>query len=192
MQPFREVEIPRKARLASVSPSGIELLKDNGGMKSRRDCNCACHSGSVVVHPVPCCDGILGYMKKKAQLDLDCKFEFPLYVCLDDGEIIRIEAPDRILYHLEAIDIENNEYQFWDAMGCPLKVLITNGQVSGLENAENKVTLAHAIEQYAEQLGVRIYAGGKPEEIWVKLETAKESLPRRPRVFSLLFGKRKT
>lgn len=91
-------------------------------MKSRRECNCPCHSGTVVVHPVPCCDGILGYMKNRAQPKMDWGFEFPLYVCLDDGEVIRIENSDRILYHIEAIDIENNEYQFWDAAGCPLRV----------------------------------------------------------------------
>jgi hypothetical protein len=47
----------------------IEPLRDNGGMKNRRDCNCPCHSGGVVVHPVPCCDGILGYLKRKPKSD---------------------------------------------------------------------------------------------------------------------------
>jgi len=34
-------------------------------MKSRDHCNCPCHSGSIVVHPVPCCDGLLGYLPRK-------------------------------------------------------------------------------------------------------------------------------
>jgi len=38
-------------------------------MKNRRDCNCPCHSGSVLLHPVPCCDGTLGYLKKKPKGD---------------------------------------------------------------------------------------------------------------------------
>ena len=161
-------------------------------MKNRRDCNCPCHSGSVVVHPVPCCDGILGYMKQKPPSDMDCGSQFPLYVCLDDGEVIRIENPDRILYHLEAIDIENNEYQFWDAAGCPLRVAIINGRVSGLQSAENKVTLPQAVEQYAGHLGVSIDASGTPEEIWARLEKAKARLPRRSSRLSRLFGKRGT
>lgn len=33
-------------------------------MKSRRDCHCPCHSGSVLLHLVPCCDGFVGYLKK--------------------------------------------------------------------------------------------------------------------------------
>ena len=47
---------------------------------------------------------------------MDDKALFPLYVRLDDGEIMRIGEAGRILYHLEAIDIENDEYMFWD--GC--------------------------------------------------------------------------
>ena len=35
-------------------------------MKNSLDCNCPCYSGSVVVL-VPCCDSILGYLKKKPQ-----------------------------------------------------------------------------------------------------------------------------
>jgi hypothetical protein len=27
-------------------------------MKSYRNCTCPCHMGAVLVHPVPCCDGI--------------------------------------------------------------------------------------------------------------------------------------
>ena len=161
-------------------------------MKSRRECNCPCHSGTVVVHPVPCCDGILGYMKKKDQPEMDCGFEFPLYVCLDDGEVIRIEDSDKILYHLEAIDIENNEYQFWDATGCPLRLVITKDRVSGLRSAENKVTLPQAIQQYAKRLGLTIDTGGKPGEIWAKLDSAKESPSRTPSLFSRLFSNRKT
>ena len=74
----------------------------------------------------------------------------------------------------------------------PLEWVITNDRVSGLESAENKITLPQAIEQYAEQLELRIDTGGKPGEIWAKLEAAKESLPRRPSLFSRLFSNRKT
>jgi hypothetical protein len=42
-------------------------------MKNRRDCDCPCHTGSVVVHPVPCCDGILGYLKKKPKSEASPK-----------------------------------------------------------------------------------------------------------------------
>src|SRR5262249_34709976 len=123
---------------------------------------------------------------------MDYGFEFPLYVCLDDGSVIRIETPDRILYHLEAIDIENDEYLFWDAMARPLKVVTAKGKVSGLESTENKITLPQAFKQYAEQLGVRIDVSCKPEDVWVSLRKADENRPRRLGLFSRLFGARKT
>lgn len=123
---------------------------------------------------------------------MDGSFEFPLYVCLDDGPVMRIETSDRILYHLETIDIENDEYLFWDAMARPLKVVITKGKVSGLETTEHTITLPQAFEKYAEQLGVSIDSSGKPEVIWVSLRKAEESRPRRPGLFSRLFGARKT
>lgn len=64
----------------------------------------------------------------------------------------RIESFERILYHLEAIDIENDEYMFWDADGRGLKILIKKGRVSGFEKTENRITLRQAFEGYATQL----------------------------------------
>src|SRR5215470_11468046 len=123
---------------------------------------------------------------------MDGGFEFPLYVCLDDGTVIRIETSDRILYHLEAIDIENDEYLFWDAMARPLKVVIAKGKVTGLEGTENKITLTQALERYAEQLGVNIDVSDKSEKVWVSLRKAEESRQRRPGLFSRLLRARKT
>jgi hypothetical protein len=121
---------------------------------------------------------------------------FPLYVCLDDGSVIRIERSDKILYHLEAIDIENDEYMFWDALGRDLRILIKKGRVSGFENTKNKITLHQALAGYTnqlEQLGVVVDTSGTPEEIWAILEKAKESLPAPPvpRFFSWLLGRSK-
>jgi hypothetical protein len=121
---------------------------------------------------------------------MDDKALFPLYVCLDDGEVIRIEGFDRILYHLEAIDIENDEYMFWDATGHVLKILIQKRKVSGLEKIDNKVTLQQAFEGYAGQLaqrGATVDTSGTPEEIWAKVQKAKESLKGAPGFFSRLF-----
>jgi|ERR1700674_1480364 len=120
---------------------------------------------------------------------MDDKVLFPLYVRLDDGEVIRIESFDRILYHLEAIDIENDEYMFWDAAGHGLKILILKGKVSGFEKIDNKVTLQQAFEEYARQLaqrGATVDTSGTPDEIWAKVQTAKESLQSAPGFLSRL------
>jgi hypothetical protein len=119
---------------------------------------------------------------------------FPLYVCLDDGTFERIESFDRILYRLEVIDIENDEYMFWDAASNGVKILIGKGKVSGFEKTDNKVTLQQAFAGYAQQLaelGATVDVSGAPEEIWSKVQMAKASLPRRPGFFASLFRRTK-
>lgn len=121
---------------------------------------------------------------------MDDNVLFPLYVCLDDGEVIRIEGFRRILYHLEAIDIENDEYMFWDAAGHGLKILIKKGKVAGFEKIDNKVTLQQAFEGNARQLaqrGATVDTSGTPEEIWAKVQKAKESIQSAPDFFARLF-----
>ena|SRR5215472_15495606 len=124
---------------------------------------------------------------------MDNRALFPLYACLDDGEVIRIESFDRILYHLEAIDIENGEYMFWDAAGHGLKILIQQGKVRGFQKINNNVTLQQAFDGYARQLaqqGATVDTSGVPEEIWAKIQKAKESLPPAPGFFSRFFRSR--
>jgi hypothetical protein len=109
---------------------------------------------------------------------------FPLYVRLDDGEVLQIESVERILYHLEAIDIENGEYMFWDAGGLGLKILIEKGRVIGFANAENKITLQRAFDEYVQQLGVDVDTTGTPQEIW---DTGAEGQRRTPTSYRFLF-----
>jgi len=119
---------------------------------------------------------------------------FPLYVRLDDGALERIEGLDRILNHLEATDIENDEYMFWDAAGNGLKILIDKGKVSGFEKVGNKITLQQAFQGYAQQLaelGATIDVSGSPEESWREVQKAEESLPRTPGFFESLFRRKK-
>lgn len=122
------------------------------------------------------------------------KVLFPLYVCLDDGTVMRIEGFDRILYHLEAIDIENDEYMFWDAAGNGLKILINKGKVSGVEKTNNKITLQQAFEGYAQQLaelGATVNTSGTPQEMWREVQKAEQSLPHPPSFLSWLFRRTK-
>ena len=116
------------------------------------------------------------------------KFAFPLFVRLDDGEVMQIESYDRILRELEAIDIENDEYQFWDANGHGVKVLIERSRVSGLQSVENPMTLQEAISAYAAQLETSLEPRGTPQEIWAKLLAIKGRIPDRRGFFSRLFG----
>jgi hypothetical protein len=116
--------------------------------------------------------------------------EFPLYVRLDDGEVLSIESHDKILYHLEAVDIENDEYLFWDALGDGVKVSIKKSRVSGFRSVENRMTLQNACFEYAKQLGASIESG-TPQEMWAKVQAIKDRLPKRWGLLSRLFGRGK-
>ena len=105
---------------------------------------------------------------------------FPLYVQLDDGKLIRIETMERILYHLEAIDIENDEYLFWDASGNGIKVVLTakvgrfrNPTVSGLRPVENPISFQMAVQEWAKHIQVDVDANGTPQQIWERLCAAQ-------------------
>ncbi len=113
---------------------------------------------------------------------MDNNVKFPIYVCLDDGAVIRIESFQKILYHLEAIDIENDEYLFWDANGRGVKVLIENNAVNGIRYVDNRLSLQQAIETYAKQLGVPIDTSGTLDDVWAKFRRPSSAFPR-PRSF---------
>jgi hypothetical protein len=48
---------------------------------------------------------------------------FPLYVFeKDDWSMFLVEREEKLLYHIEPIDFENDEYLFWDAQGRGISV----------------------------------------------------------------------
>ena len=116
------------------------------------------------------------------------KFAFPLFVRLDDGEVIQIESYDKILYDLEAIDIENDEYRFWDAEGRGIRVVIKNSRVSELRETDHDMRVQDAIGEYAGQLGTSIETTGTPLETWRRVKEFKDSLPKRRGWLSRFFG----
>lgn len=79
---------------------------------------------------------------------------------------------------------------FWDAKGSGLKVLVTKGRVSGFENVENRITLQDAFENCAYQLGITLDTSGTSEQIWKRLQEAKENLPRPRGFLSRLLGRK--
>jgi uncharacterized protein (DUF2249 family) len=116
------------------------------------------------------------------------EFTFPFLVRLDDGEVMQIESYDKILYHLEAIDIENNEYLFWDAEGRGVKVVIKNSKVKEFRETDNGMTVQNAIGEYARHLGTTAETTGTPLETWRRMQGFKDGLPRPRGLFSRLFG----
>jgi hypothetical protein len=48
-----------------------------------------------------------------------------------------IETPGRILHRLDTIDIENNEYFFWDSTGAGVRISVTPSAVKRIELCSN-------------------------------------------------------
>jgi len=120
-------------------------------------------------------------------MELHQQFAFPLFVRLDDGEVMQVEGYDRILYRLEAIDIENDEYLFWDANGNGVKVLINGSRIAGLQPVNNEMTVQAAISAYANQLGVAVESSGTPQDTWARLLNRKQMIASRSGLLSRIF-----
>lgn len=93
--------------------------------------------------------------------------QFPLLVFeKDDRSMYLIEVPERLLHTLEAIDIENNEYLFWDATGAGVDVSVEHGAVRRITLSEQDMTLREAFETYAKSYGLHVIAGESAIDIW--------------------------
>ena len=81
-----------------------------------------------------------------------------------------IEGPDRVLYHVEPIDLENNEYLFWNADGCAVRLTLERAELTKIEEAENEITLREAFARYSEALGAKVDTSGALAEVWARLQ----------------------
>jgi hypothetical protein len=63
---------------------------------------------------------------------------FPVYVLAKDcGEVMRFDAPLELNY-LEAIDVENDEYEAWDGRGRVLRLTASN--IGGVRSGDITVS----------------------------------------------------
>src|SRR5271169_2387002 len=73
--------------------------------------------------------------------------QFPLFVFeKDDRSMYLIETPRRILYRLETIDIENNEYLFWDSTGAGVRISVTPSALKRIELCDQTMSLREAFD----------------------------------------------
>lgn len=95
---------------------------------------------------------------------------FPVYAFeKDDWTMFLVESPDDVLSNIEPIDLENNEYLFWDAEGCPVKLTLQRGKLTRVEEAENEITLHEAFARFSEALSLTIDTTGTIPEVWARL-----------------------
>jgi hypothetical protein len=97
---------------------------------------------------------------------------FPLLVFVkDERSIFLIQTPDRVSSHLEAIDIENEEYAFWDSTGAGVCVSVVNGAIGQVKRREQSMSVPAALRAYSESHGLDISLQGPPLEVWARIQS---------------------
>jgi len=113
--------------------------------------------------------------------------EFPLFVFeKDDRSMLLIEKPDRLLYHLETIDIENDEYLFWDSTGAGVSVSAKRDAIDLIMRCDRSMSVSEAFQAYSQSLNLTVSLQGAPIEVWKRIQS---QLPKRRRLWARLFGK---
>jgi hypothetical protein len=120
---------------------------------------------------------------------------YPLFVFEKDDQSMRlIEDSTRLSYHLEAIDIVNDEYVFWDANGNGVSVTASvttfKGKIGDATSCVSHLPLRDAFSLYAKTLGLaEIDLDGTPSEVWRRIQQELESRPKKRGFLSSLFSK---
>lgn len=100
--------------------------------------------------------------------------KYPLFVFeKDDSSMLRIDAFDRIQYHLEAIDVENDEYVFWDSTGSGVEVVVERDKISGVFLRKTVSSLEEAFAKYVEANRLpQSLLSNSPIETWDRIQAA--------------------
>lgn len=111
--------------------------------------------------------------------------QFPLFVFeKDDRSMFFVESRERVLNSLEAIDIQNGEYLFWDSTGASVCVSVARGAIDQIELCNQAMTLPQAFAAYARAYGLQMSLAQSPVDTWRSLQT---QLPPRKTLWARLF-----
>jgi hypothetical protein len=113
---------------------------------------------------------------------------YPLFVFEKDAKSLRlIEDQDRVLYHLEAIDIENDEYVFWDSTGGGVNVTVVQKKVN-VNPCAAVLPLRDALAAYASANGLReLNVADAPIEVWRRIQKEIDARPKKRSFLERLF-----
>ena len=122
---------------------------------------------------------------------------YPLFVFEKDDKSMRlIEEESRILYSLEAIDIEGEEYVFWDANGAGVSVAVTpakafrTGKLKSVTASPPTFPLGDALKLYAQSIGLpETITEGQPIEVWNRIQEELGNRPKRRGFLSKLLSR---
>jgi hypothetical protein len=119
---------------------------------------------------------------------MDAGVSFPMFVFeKDDCSMFVVETSDKILSHMEPIDIENDEYSCWDANGKAVRISVAGQRVTGIEYGAAEMPLAEAFKRHSDAFGLDVDTTGPSDEVWRRLKEAESRLPRKRGLLSRLF-----
>jgi hypothetical protein len=117
---------------------------------------------------------------------------YPLFVFeKDDKSMLQIKDASTIDV-LEAVDILNGEYVFWDVDGNGVSITASvtrfTMQVGDAISCAALFPLRDAFALYAKKLGlINFNADGPPSEVWGRIQKALVARPKRPGFLARLF-----
>lgn len=115
---------------------------------------------------------------------------FPLFVFeKDDCSMFLVEEPDKVLYHMEPIDIENGEYLLWDSNGKGVQISVAGKHVTAIDSADVEISLSEAFKRHSDAFDLRVDTTGPAGEVWRRLKETEAQLPLKRGLLSRLFGK---
>jgi hypothetical protein len=103
--------------------------------------------------------------------------------------MLLIEKQEDLFYHLEEIDIQNNEYLFWDANGAGVRLRMIKRKVVATENCEAAKPLTEALEAFCQSVELAVDLGGSPIDAWNRILDALKRRPKKKGLFARLFSK---
>jgi hypothetical protein len=98
----------------------------------------------------------------------------------------RGDTDNRLLYHLEWIDIEDEEYIFWDSTGAGVHVMVKGCAIDQIQPSEQSKSLSDAFEAYSQSRGLEISLQGSPVEVWTRIQS---QLPRKKSLWTRLLSR---
>jgi len=119
---------------------------------------------------------------------------YPIFVFeKDDKSMCLIEDESKIFHHLEAIDIGNNEYVFWDANGNGVSIAVSvstfKSRLQSVSSCPAAFPIRDAFVSYAKILGLpETVAEGTPTEAWRRIQAELAGRPKKRGFLSKLFS----
>jgi hypothetical protein len=120
--------------------------------------------------------------------------KYPLFAFEKDDQSMRlIEEEGRILSWHEAIDIENDEYVFWDANGGGVFIAVSVGAFKSKLKSVTSCPAAFPIQDafilYAKTLGFpQAVAEGTPMDVWNRIQAELQGRPKKRSLLSKIFS----